>query len=107
MAPVAEKLVALALSTENVDEACAALRKARRVHPKGKLNVWMGPDLADLRRARLSAQTEREALAQERRALAETIAEHKRVIEEKEAKQRSYAKWHGLGDYAVVLSQTG
>lgn len=66
MSDVCEKLVMLALASENVDEAVAALRKARKLQPDGKLQIALNPDWFEFNRERDAFLAEREAFEEER-----------------------------------------
>lgn len=73
MSSVCEKLVVLALASENVDEACAALRKARKVQPDGKLQAILSPDWAAYHNERDALLADRDAFEEERREFQRAI----------------------------------
>ena len=98
MGTKSEKLVLLALVSENVEEAVAALRKARQQQPKGKLQINIDQGWDDLRRERSAFQAERDAFEAERRDY------QKRILSgEQERADRN--AWRDLGAYALVLGK--
>lgn len=98
MGTKSEKLVLLALATENVEEAVSALRKARQQQPKGKLQINIDQSWGDLRREREAFQAERDAFEAERRDYQKRI-----LAGEQERANRS--AWRDLGAYALVLGK--
>lgn len=77
MSEVCEKLIRLALSSENIDEAVAALRKARKQQPEGKLQFSIDVEWNNL-------LSERDAFVQERDAFEAERQEYQRRVIAKE-----------------------
>ena len=98
MGNTTEKLVLLALASENVDEAVSALKKARKMQPTGKLEFSADVSHADFLQERRAFQKEREQFEKERR-------EYQRSILAGQEERANRSKWQGLGDYAVVLAK--
>lgn len=98
MGKKSEKLVLLALASENVDEAVAALRMARQQQPTGKLTVNSDDSWEELHRERKEFRAERDAFEAERRDYQRRI-----IAGDKERAERS--AWRDLGAYALVLGK--
>ncbi|MFQ5622155.1 MAG: hypothetical protein ACE5FS_02045 [Paracoccaceae bacterium] len=69
-----EKLVQLALGTETVDEAIAALRQARKLQPTGSLKANHSPDWEKFEAERERFDTDRAMFEEERTAF------HRRIL---------------------------
>lgn len=92
----AEKLVMLALASENVDEAVAALRMARQQQPRGKLQLHLDQEWDRLMLERDKLKEERTAFEDERQTYQRGI-----LIGERAAAARTgYAV---LGEYARAV----
>ena len=98
MGNTTEKLVLLALATENVDEAISALKRARKIQPKGKLQFSLDVSQADLVRERMEFVTEREEFETERR-------DYQRRILAGEKERANRTMMQGIGEYANVLAK--
>jgi len=70
-----DKLVLLALAAENTEEAMSALRHARKLQPKGKLNADQRPDWSKFECDRDALQTDRKIFEEERTAY------HRRILQ--------------------------
>ena len=75
-----EKLVILALASENVDEAVAALRKARKIQPEGKLQALLSPDWVTSQRERDAFIAEHDAFEEERRTFQRNIFSKRKKV---------------------------
>lgn len=84
-----DKLVQLALSTENVDEAIAAIKQARRMQPKGRLKADQSPDWSRFERERDQMRAERKAFEEERTAY------HRRILHAEQEQKNKPGAGHG------------
>lgn len=93
MSEKVDKLILLALSTENISEAVAAMRQARKMQPKGKLKADQSPDWDRFERERDQMRTDREVFEKERTAF------HRRIllVEENAARKLSAGTFARFG----------
>lgn len=94
-----EKLILLALASENAEEAVAALRKARKLQPTGKLDFMNDRRAAALVHEREKFNAEREAFEEERRT-------YQRRVMTCEAEMKNRNTWRGLGSYALFAGRS-
>ena len=97
MSDVCEKLVALALSSENMDEAIAALRKARQMQPNGKLPIPEAPDWFEFQRERDAFIAERDAFEEER------LEFQRRIFGTRKKKRSLKSRWRAFNRSAFQL----
>ena len=97
MSDVCEKLVVLALASENVDEAVGALRKARQMQPVGKLPVPDAPDWFEFQRERDAFIAERDAFEEERQDF------QRRIFSTRKKKRSLKSRWRSFNRSAFQL----